>query len=109
MTGVQTCALPISSSICGDGTRSATEECDEGAGNANEPDACRTNCRIAACGDGILDSGEECEPGQDPACLQACILDENKGGCCSSSGDPTGLLLAGPVAFVMFRRRRRRR
>jgi MYXO-CTERM domain-containing protein len=104
------CIVANPSSICGDGVRSATEECDEGDANANAPDACRTNCRIAACGDGVLDTGEECEPGQDPACLPACILDEVDGGCCSAGGaSPGGLLLAGGVGLILFRRRRRTR
>jgi hypothetical protein len=102
------CVVANPASICGDGVRSATEECDEGAGNADEADVCRTYCRLPACGDGILDAGEECEPGIDEGCLPACIRDEEGGGCCSSSGDPTGLLLAGPLVFVISRRRRGR-
>jgi len=102
------CVVANPNSICGDGSRSGTEECDEGAANANTPDACRLNCRLAACGDGILDSGEECEPTLDPACLPACIYDNPSGGCCSASdGDPAAFFLAGGIGLLLMRRRRR--
>jgi MYXO-CTERM domain-containing protein len=105
------CVVANPTSICGDGTRSPTEECDEGAANANEPDTCRTNCKIAACGDGILDEGEECEPGLDPDCEPACIFGERTdGGCCSTGADPTGgVLLSLGIGALVLRRRRPRR
>jgi cysteine-rich repeat protein len=57
------------SAVCGDGVRAAAcEECDDGAGNGNGPDACRPDCRRARCGDGVLDTGEACDDGNDAAC-----------------------------------------
>ncbi len=56
--------LTCSELFCGDGLTTGAEECDEGLGNSDAPDAtCRTDCTAQACGDGILDSGlgEECE------------------------------------------------
>jgi hypothetical protein len=102
------CVVANPASICGDGVRSATEECDEGPANADIAGACRTYCRLPACGDGILDEGEDCEPGVDAGCLPACIRDDDGGGCCSTGGDPTGLLLAGPLVFLIGRRRQGR-
>jgi cysteine-rich repeat protein len=56
----------------------ATEECDLGEGNSNEPDSeCRTDCREPYCGDGIADSGEECDDGnlnQTDGCSTLCLL-----------------------------------
>jgi MYXO-CTERM domain-containing protein len=105
------CVVANPSSICGDGVRSATEQCDLGPANGDDPDTCRANCRLAACGDGVLDSGEECEPGLDPTCLPACIYDApGAGGCCSAGGgSPTAFLLVGGVGLILLRRRRRRR
>ena len=50
--------------VCGDGVVSGREECDEGAGNSDAPDAaCRTDCTAQRCGDAIVDpaAGEQCE------------------------------------------------
>ena len=43
----------------------AGEQCDEGAGNSNAPNAsCRGNCSLASCGDGTLDTDQEiCDDG----------------------------------------------
>jgi hypothetical protein len=52
--------------MCGNGVPESGEDCDEGAGNSNAPNAtCRTNCTPARCGDGIIDdlSGELCDEG----------------------------------------------
>ena len=63
---------------CGDGILDPGEECDEGAANANEPNApCRIDCTLPLCGDGIVDdqSGEECDDANDSdsdACLGIC-------------------------------------
>ncbi len=52
--------------LCGDGDVDTGEQCDTGTDNSNtEPDACRTNCRLASCGDGVTDSGEDCDDGDD--------------------------------------------
>jgi len=49
---------------CGNGSVEPGEECDEGAGNSNAPDAtCRLDCTNAGCGDGIVDTGEQCDDG----------------------------------------------
>ncbi len=60
----------IGSAVCGDGDVDPTcaEECDEGAGNSNAPNAsCRPNCTARRCGDGIVDDqfGEACETSAD--------------------------------------------
>jgi cysteine-rich repeat protein len=50
--------------VCGDGTVDLGEVCDEGAANSdNEPDTCRTSCRLPWCGDGVMDADEECDEG----------------------------------------------
>jgi len=52
------------------------EECDDGAGNADEADACRTDCTLPTCGDGIVDSDEECDDANYDdfdACLTDCV------------------------------------
>jgi len=64
--------------VCGDGNQDPDEQCDDGAANSDvEPDACRTDCRLAYCGDGVTDSREECDDGntdnQDD-CLTTCFL-----------------------------------
>jgi cysteine-rich repeat protein len=58
------CIVATPGVVCGDGTRTGAETCDDGEANSNtEPDACRTSCREAACGDGVVDSGEACDDG----------------------------------------------
>jgi cysteine-rich repeat protein len=55
--------------ICGNAIIDAVnqEQCDEGAGNANTPDApCRVSCELPRCGDGIRDAGQG-EGCDDPA------------------------------------------
>ena len=54
-----------------------TEACDDGEANADEADACRTNCALPVCLDGIQDEGEECDDGNDvndDTCSNACTL-----------------------------------
>lgn len=106
------CVVANPLSICGDGVQSATEECDDGASNADAPDACRSYCRKPICGDGIVDSNEECDagPGGDPGCTAQChpVALEVVGGCCSGTGGATGsAMLAGIVLCIGLRRRRR--
>ncbi|MFT6627079.1 MAG: cysteine-rich repeat protein [Flavobacteriales bacterium] len=53
------------------------ESCDDGDLNADEADACRTDCSDPTCGDGIVDSGEACDDGNDDnldACSNICAL-----------------------------------
>jgi trimeric autotransporter adhesin len=53
-------------SACGDGFVDLTrgELCDEGPENSDaNPDACRTDCRLARCGDGVTDTAEACDDG----------------------------------------------
>jgi len=53
------------------------EECDDGADNADEADACRRDCTLPFCGDGIVDSDEECDDANgvdDDGCSNTCLL-----------------------------------
>jgi hypothetical protein len=52
-------------SVCGDGDLDPGEVCDDGGRNDDsEPDACRSDCRLAHCGDGVVDTDELCDDGQ---------------------------------------------
>ena len=106
------CIVANVNSICGDGTKSPTEGCDEGAENADEPDHCRSYCLRPACGDHIVDSNEECDHGSgDATCSPSCKIVElpTLGGCCSASPDaPAALALSTLVGGLVLRRRRRR-
>ncbi|MBI5543820.1 MAG: DUF4215 domain-containing protein [Deltaproteobacteria bacterium] len=58
---------------CGDGVVNEGEECDDG--NALDPDACLSTCRLATCGDSIVGPGEECDDGNTvdtDECLPTC-------------------------------------
>lgn len=46
---------------CGDKTRQAGEECDDG--NVKGGDGCSATCKAEQCGDGRPDEGEECDDG----------------------------------------------
>lgn len=66
------------SARCGDGEIDPDEACDDGAANADAPDACRTNCLTPACGDGIVDAGEECDDGArvgGDGCDDRCVVE----------------------------------
>ncbi len=52
--------------VCGDGTVTSPEACDEGAaGNLDDGTGCSSTCAIEAaaplCGNGVLDGGEKCD------------------------------------------------
>ncbi|HEX5041685.1 MAG TPA: DUF4215 domain-containing protein [Candidatus Polarisedimenticolaceae bacterium] len=47
--------------VCGDGTVTTGEECDDG--NLLVGDGCRPNCTQEICGDGVLDPQEQCDDG----------------------------------------------
>ena len=52
------------------------EACDDGADNADAPDACRTDCSAPVCGDGVVDTGEGCDDGNTDdtdACRNVCV------------------------------------
>ncbi|HMG24704.1 MAG TPA: hypothetical protein VK607_25380, partial [Kofleriaceae bacterium] len=70
------CLVANVHSVCGDGVLGAHEACDDGAGNADEPNACRTYCQTPACGDEIVDRGEQCDDGPtgDGHCTSTCQL-----------------------------------
>lgn len=58
------CGPNSKGSTCGDGIKTADEECDNGVLNSDTaPDACRTTCMLPRCGDGVRDTGEECDDG----------------------------------------------
>ncbi len=76
---LQTCLTPDAAAgrTCGDGivARDGSEQCDDGALNADEPGACRTTCMQGICGDAIVDPGEQCDDGNDEnedPCLSTC-------------------------------------
>lgn len=106
------CIVANINSVCGDGVRTPTEGCDEGAANADRPNMCRSYCLRPACGDRIVDTGEECDHGDgDASCSDACKELElpTLGGCCSTGGGSAGsMALGGLVGALVLRRRRRR-
>ena len=66
---------------CPNGVREGAEQCDDGAANANTPNACRTNCTTPVCGDLIVDNAapynEECDDGNDDdtdGCTSSCLI-----------------------------------
>ena len=102
------CIVANPDSICGDGVKSATEECDDGSANADAPDKCRTYCRVPRCGDGIIDTGEDCDDGPtgSTACTNKCVAIPQDGGGCSTSGGGSGGLALALSAFLSRRRKR---
>ncbi|MDQ3368143.1 MAG: hypothetical protein M3680_22180, partial [Myxococcota bacterium] len=95
------CVVANVNSVCGDGVKSATEQCDDGPGNENVPGACRTYCRLPTCGDHIVDASEVCDDGiaGSDTCTAACAEAEIQtlGGCCSSSRGAGGALALGAL------------
>jgi cysteine-rich repeat protein len=60
----QLCIVGFVPTVCGDGTITGSELCDDGPANSDTmADACRTDCRPAHCGDGTTDTGESCDDG----------------------------------------------
>ena len=106
------CIVANPYSICGDGVKSITEQCDSGAANQDKADVCRTDCHVPTCGDNIIDTGEACDEGEagTESCSDKCVvIDTDGGGCCSANGGEVGSLsLAGFVGLLLLRRRRRR-
>ncbi|MDO8494597.1 MAG: DUF4215 domain-containing protein [Deltaproteobacteria bacterium] len=59
--------------VCGDGTRDASEVCDDG--NLRNADGCDSNCTVTACGNGLRTLGERCDDGNQDntdACTNVC-------------------------------------
>ncbi len=104
------CVVANIHSICGDGVKSPTEQCDDGPANADRAGACRTYCRVPTCGDGIVDELEVCDggPGGSSTCTSSCEDVPDEGGCCSSSRSAHGSLALGTLVGAMLLRRRRR-
>jgi MYXO-CTERM domain-containing protein len=104
------CVVVNPSSICGDGTLSGAEQCDNGTANSNKPNACRVDCKTATCGDSVVDKGEECDDGEETdECLATCFS-KGGAGCCDAGSNPTApLVLSLAVVGLLVSRRRRRR
>ncbi len=80
--------------VCGDGSKSATEECDDG--NPTDGDCCSSTCRLegnfctcppeggacqdtSACGNGVLEKVELCDDGNltpGDGCSETCTVEE---------------------------------
>lgn len=104
------CVVANPYAICGDGIKTPTEQCDNGAANADRADTCRTDCRVPLCGDQIADAAEECDDGAEgsEACTPQCTIVPPTGGCCSTHEDGSGsLAIAGLVVLILRRRRSR--
>jgi cysteine-rich repeat protein len=64
---------PVPTPGCGDGTRDANEECDDG--NRTNGDGCDAQCRVEVCGDGRLEGNEQCDPPKEGGpCRADCTL-----------------------------------
>lgn len=66
---------------CGNGMLDPGEQCDQGASNADAPDACRMSCLFPRCGDGIVDTGEGCDDGNAAifdGCTPRCRLESDE-------------------------------
>lgn len=102
------CIVANPNSVCGDGVKAATEQCDNGGSNSDTPNVCRTDCRFPMCGDGIIDNGEQCDDGSDgsPDCSKTCkSLSTGSGGCCSTGGGQGSIVLALLLGAIVMRRR----
>jgi cysteine-rich repeat protein len=77
---------------CGDLCVSDTEECDDGIDNSDEqPDHCRSDCKLPSCGDGVIDTGEQCDDGHQNSDLipDACRLSCQRARCGDGLRDST--------------------
>lgn len=103
------CIVANPDAICGDGVKTPTEQCDNGADNKDAPNLCHTDCRLPTCGDNYLDTGEQCdEGGATDTCSSKCeIIEPIDTGCCSTSGGTGSLALSGFVGLLLLRRRRK--
>jgi hypothetical protein len=108
----EVCVVANVRGVCGDGVVTPHETCDDGAGNADRANACRTWCQLPACGDGIVDDGEACDAGPDgdSACTPACedVEPPELGGCCSAGRGGGGSCALGALVLGLVLRRRRR-
>jgi cysteine-rich repeat protein len=89
----ETCDADCTAPRCGDGHRNPEytnpasmkkEQCDNGASNSDEPNACRTTCLLPACGDEIIDDGEQCDGQNAVACtgpLNLCVPKDQPNAC----------------------------
>lgn len=120
------CVVAWIPTVCGDGKITGLEQCDDGASNAEAPDACRPDCTPAACGDGIVDSAESCDDGNlvdgdgcDAACAVEETVDPGSGGNAGGLGPGDGSCGCGvpphharhawwalALGLVLWRRRR---
>jgi hypothetical protein len=106
------CVVANVNGVCGDGVVTVHETCDNGAGNADVPNACRTWCQLPSCGDAIVDDGEACDVGTvgNGQCTATCEVVEapSLGGCCSAArGAGSSCALGALVLGLVLRRRRR--
>ncbi|HEY0190230.1 MAG TPA: hypothetical protein VGC42_03860, partial [Kofleriaceae bacterium] len=105
------CVVANAAGVCGDGLLTIHEQCDDGADNADQPNACRTWCQLPMCGDGIVDDGEDCDHGTkgDGQCTPTCawVGPPSLGGCCQVGGGPGGALALAMLTLGAVRRRRR--
>lgn len=106
------CIIANPASICGDGVKSPTEQCDTGLANADAPDACRTYCKLPSCGDGIVDTGEACDAGSagSSGCSADCkaVVPAAAGGCSTTADDNRFWYLLGFATLAMRQRRQSR-
>ncbi|MDI3287344.1 DUF4215 domain-containing protein [Polyangium sp. 15x6] len=66
-------AAAVAVTLCGNGVKQGTEQCDDG--NSVDNDGCTNRCSSAKCGDGILQAGEQCDDGNLSnldACTSSC-------------------------------------
>jgi uncharacterized protein (TIGR03382 family) len=107
------CVVANTSGVCGDAVVTVHETCDDGANNADRPNACRTWCQLPMCGDGIVDDGEACDRGPtgNGECTNTCELVQppSLGGCCSAERGAGGSFALGALTLGLVLRRRRRR
>jgi cysteine-rich repeat protein len=82
-------AAPSCHPLCGNGKVEAGEACDDG--NANNGDACESDCTLPTCGNGIIDSSEQCDDGpannaDDRDCRSDCMFNRCGDGRANTKG-----------------------